>query len=909
MEECEKKHIVENLSKLVDVTGWNVTTIAVLQGSGTFGLDDISFLKSIPDERQKIWEFYQKIITKSNSYQHLIAALEIGCQTGAVVILNALDRNKYTLEVEQRANSCSSSGTDKHVQTVKQPVAGTSESQKKAAVRFEVIKPVKLFTGREKQLEDLHKKLQQGTTKLAVISQMATIAGLGGIGKTELARRYIQKYGKEYDNNVIWISAQTEQTLTESFRKLATDYLKITLLNVDGKERCMTTVISEVYKYFEGKQCLFVFDNAESNDDIHKFLPLQVADPPYILITSRDTEWSFSLETLELNEMEESEAIAFVKGGLQILDESQDDVIVQLVKQLQCFPLALSQAISYIKQKQKLRKYTICQYLKEYETHSEKLLSSKHSPAEFNSYAETTFTTWKMTTESIAANEDCGKEAMCMLNMVSYFQPDKIPTKILLASNMNGSTDVDLQMEQNEHALRLLVKYSMVNIQPKKETISIHRLVQEVIRVELRREEQEEKTWRCALELLSARLDLNCLIHFCSVYKHCSSNKPLAIEFKTSTVEIMNIVFENTYKYTSALRIVTELKDVLKQHVSSNDYHLILLEIGLATLNKEMGNYENAVEGLERILAILTEDKIDMISEGELFAIQINLAKALDELGNPTAGLTMLVQIFKTVKSLNGMNHFNTIHALASIATYLQNLGHLENPFIGYENVKDLVENFGPKPLEIVAHLNTAYENTKHMITTDSKYALTFYKVALFFYLREDYETANNIAGEVYEQGKNSNDKVVQTQSIKCLSLRGSIKNKEGKHEEALKIFESVHTSYSHIAGSSDINTLVSKHNILQELIELGEIDTAFEEYSDVLEALKNGYPNHSFRFQVEQEIATTLFKMERFEESLALLIDLRTRIQSRFGETHPMLTNLDLCISKIKLFLMEVNR
>ncbi|NEP21025.1 MAG: hypothetical protein F6K49_02895 [Moorea sp. SIO3I6] len=55
------------------------------------------------------------------------------------------------------------------------------------------------FVGRQDQLEQLHRELQQ-TDKLAICA----IAGMGGVGKTELALQYALKYQHNYPGGLCW---------------------------------------------------------------------------------------------------------------------------------------------------------------------------------------------------------------------------------------------------------------------------------------------------------------------------------------------------------------------------------------------------------------------------------------------------------------------------------------------------------------------------------------------------------------------------------------------------------------------------------------------------------------------------------------------------------------------------------
>ncbi len=94
------------------------------------------------------------------------------------------------------------------------------------------------FTGRRKELQNLHKEVQRNLGKnmhkLTVISQVTSISGLGGIGKSEIARMYAREHGQDYDGNVMWINTETYGTLTESFHRLAKDKLNISTKNIDG---------------------------------------------------------------------------------------------------------------------------------------------------------------------------------------------------------------------------------------------------------------------------------------------------------------------------------------------------------------------------------------------------------------------------------------------------------------------------------------------------------------------------------------------------------------------------------------------------------------------------------------------------------------------------------------------------
>ncbi|GFV23097.1 NB-ARC domain-containing protein [Trichonephila clavipes] len=83
------------------------------------------------------------------------------------------------------------------------------------AIWFDVRGPVRLFTGRDEELGMLHDSLQRNP-KGAVISYITSISGPGGMGKSQLARKYACKYRRYYDGNVIWIDAENFEAMKDS---------------------------------------------------------------------------------------------------------------------------------------------------------------------------------------------------------------------------------------------------------------------------------------------------------------------------------------------------------------------------------------------------------------------------------------------------------------------------------------------------------------------------------------------------------------------------------------------------------------------------------------------------------------------------------------------------------------------
>src|SRR5690606_15455507 len=132
---------------------------------------------------------------------------------------------------------------------------------------------------------------------------------------------YIHKHHKDF-NNLIWINAESHETLIDSFHRLAQDKLGIRTKNADGSNKNEKSILEEIYQFFAERKkeyfekSLFIFDNAEKCEILDRFLPHLGENLPYILVTSRNREWESGIEVLNLSELEFKDAIELVKKGL-----------------------------------------------------------------------------------------------------------------------------------------------------------------------------------------------------------------------------------------------------------------------------------------------------------------------------------------------------------------------------------------------------------------------------------------------------------------------------------------------------------------------------------------------------------------------------------------------------------------
>ncbi|WP_353280976.1 ankyrin repeat domain-containing protein [Wolbachia endosymbiont (group B) of Tholera decimalis] len=431
-------------------------------------------------------------------------------------------------------------------------VAVTTQDNKRVEepIWFKIIEPVAFFTGRNSELKALHDALQRSTVRPAIISQVATISGLGGIGKSEFARQYAYTYGKDYYANVIWINAESVETMKNSFLGLVKDdRLGISTKGYE-RDKTIENIVREIYAFFarrKGKS-LFIFDNAEGYENIKRFLPSSLHPrhkKPYILITSRDCKWNVrgesDIKVIQLDKFGEVEALEFVRKALNIENNLQDREIEELTRELQYFPLALGQAVVYIQdrnEESRLRgdkRFKISDYLKEYQQNAGELLKKGIYENE-DRYTKTVLTTWNVTMTYIC--KEYGFEALSILEIMAYLAPDNICIKEIFSKLI---TDDKAKLW---NAVELLNRYSMIKL--REGVVNIHSLVQKVTRLKLQENRQEEEVLRKALELInSGGLAQGSMSHIAFVWGYASTYGKL----------IDNFYFNSFYVYGGTLFI------------------------------------------------------------------------------------------------------------------------------------------------------------------------------------------------------------------------------------------------------------------------------------------------------------------------------------------------------------------
>ncbi|GCE29219.1 tetratricopeptide repeat protein [Dictyobacter alpinus] len=527
------------------------------------------------------------------------------------------------------------------------------------------------FTGRDELLDWLAQQLapqsqkEESRTRGATLSQPQAIKGLGGIGKTQLALEYAYQYAFEY-RAVFWVAAETIDTIDASFTTIAEQ-----LHLPEHEEKDRHKIIKAVLHWCAThKEWLLIFDNVESLSLVKPFLP--TTRQGAILITTRLHALDGVALAFELPPFSCEEGIQFLlrrTGGSDMRSLSEQDslellkVAKAVVETMGGLPLALDQAGAYIER----TGCSFTDYLHMYQSHHIQLLDER------SALAEHPYSVVKTILFSFQKLMEVNEAAADLLRLCAFLAPDAIPEDLFTRKEVFFGPALDLAVNDAyrfNHVLGEALQYSLLYRQPQSHTLSLHRLVQVILKATM--DETTSHLWISRdVALISASLlpfqekhhgvyDDRYLLHAHSVLQHIEQWN--GGEEQALLVPIwyyIGLVAEQYSQLTEAKNAY--LQGLMIAHNSHSSLEAAFL-VHAGFMMSDLGHDQQALQYLEQgaELARQTHD------EGTLCFSLVHLGQIQDNLGNYQVAASLYQEgLAATVRR----------HDWAMASAFLQDLG------------------------------------------------------------------------------------------------------------------------------------------------------------------------------------------------------------------------------------------
>jgi tetratricopeptide (TPR) repeat protein/transcriptional regulator with XRE-family HTH domain len=537
------------------------------------------------------------------------------------------------------------------------------------------------FTGRENILQQLHTLLTapQRSTDLCSIA----LCGLGGLGKTQTAIEYAYRSLQDY-HALFWLHAETREQLLMDLLALA-DRLDLAERRQPDHHQTLDAVCAWLNTHHNW---LLILDNVQEVQVIRDLLPS--LHHGSLLFTTRLPTLGTLAQTVHLEPMEKDEGIYFLlrrSGQLSLrttpsafkamIASSEYTAVEKLSLAMDGLPLALDQVGAYVKKTQS----DLAAFLTLFQRYPLRLLQERDSDEEHPvSLAKTLLLSFEQLKQKCPTATEL-LITYCMLPV------DTLPEELITKTNGhfgNAISTLSIDPLLYEKALQTLLSYALIRRLPGIKSISIHRLVQIVIREQLDFASQQ----KYALHLLQAlnglfpqwkedvflELDTNdwylCqrLLHLvlaCEQFiEHYQAQIPEAIQLFTRVAFYMQV--RAYYQQAEELchRILT-LSENLQgvEHLDTGNILAVLVLIYY-----EQGRYLEAQEFCQRVLVIYEAKK------GTEHPDTISIVNVLAELYRIYGKYEVAESLLKRALAFYEQNEAPEAHALIGC---LGNLGRL----------------------------------------------------------------------------------------------------------------------------------------------------------------------------------------------------------------------------------------
>ncbi|MBD2454382.1 tetratricopeptide repeat protein [Nostoc sp. FACHB-87] len=710
------------------------------------------------------------------------------------------------------------------------------------------------FVGRETELQNLHRLLRENQ-QVAI----AAIAGMGGVGKTELALQYANSHRVTYQGGICWLSALQDvgvQLVDFARNKL--------LLNIPDDLDLAARVQFCLSKWYEG-EVLLVIDNVTNyREEVRCYLDSVPARFKQ-LITTRE-KLQPPIVRLDLDVLKPLAAMQLLKSIIGRERLRREPLIAKkLCKWLGYLPLGLELVGRYLLGDDEL---SLAEMLQDLE--NERLKNPALDEAQPEMTAELGVAaafelSWKRLREK---GQILAQHLGCVL---SLFALAPIPWELVEGIKINN------EVQNWKQARRELLQLHLLQFKGEG-TYQLHPLLREFFKDKLEDLEEKEEFKRS----------------FCGVMVAVAKNIS------------HNPILEQIRGVAPAIPHLDEVANNLIQYVSDND--LTWPFVGNALFYSGQGLYDKAAPWYEQCLEI-AKKRLGEEHPGVASSLN-NLAQIYDFQGRYSEAEPLFIQALALWRKLLGEEHPHVASSLNNLAALYKSQGKYSEAEPLYIQALVMCRKLlGEEHRHIALSLN----NLANLYESQGKYseAEPLYIQALALRLKllgEEHphvaSSLNNLAALYKSQGKYSEAEplFIQALALWCkllgeehpdvacsLNNLANLYEFQGKYSEAEPLYIQSLTLWRKLLGEEHPHIAQSLNNLAVFYYSQGKYSEAEPLFIQALALrLKLLGEEHPHVAESLNNLAVFYESQGRYSEAEALCIKALTLCRKLLGEQHP---------------------
>jgi len=537
-----------------------------------------------------------------------------------------------------------------------------------------------LFTGREELLSRLHKALN--SRQVGVLTQAHVISGLGGIGKTEMAMEYAYRYNSEYQV-ILWARAETRDAFLADLAAMAELlHLSEREPSPKGAQQEQRQAVEAVKRWLE-QHCdwLLIVDNIEEFTLLQEFIPL--TSKAHILLTTCSQFTGLLVQHIDLPKMDPEEGALFLlrratcigcKDTLEHATPADRSMAMAISQLLDGLPLALDQAGAYIEE----AACSLSHYFGLLQRNRALLLDLRRlSSSVSTDHPHSVYATLSLSFERIKR-----AAAIDLLRLCAFLHPDAIPEEIITQGGSGLSPllqDIATDPLKYDAVIAELRRYSLLHRNSDAKTLTIHRLVQAIVRDSM--DEALKRQWATwavqAVNHVFPQVDHWVTSSLCQRYfSHAQVCASLIEEWNIVSVEAGRLLTQlacylyelsqhELTQYEQAEPLLEKALGILTQILGEEHPEVAETQQSLGWVYVTNGKYARAEACYQRALAI--HERLPEPNHRSISGCLADLAEIYEEQGKYSQAECFYQRALAIQEQLGGPDHLDIVVDLRNL--------------------------------------------------------------------------------------------------------------------------------------------------------------------------------------------------------------------------------------------------